>query len=165
MTGIPTNHIEDAHKLQADGVIELYEIVPAIGSGTFRFKNEADATWRGNLYAGLPVNFTNQEISAEHGIQPPKIMIGAPNLDLSMFKPLVHSGALDGGTLTKLRVLLTDLVEDNLIRETMVYQIRQVTGYVRNQITLQLALPSDGVGFTLPNRQYLPPDFPTVRLS
>ena len=146
-------------------MIELYEIVPAIGSGTFRFKNDNDLTWRGNVYTGLPVNFSGEQISAENGRSLPRIQIGSPNLDLSMFKPLINDGSLDGGTLTRLRVLLSDAVGNNLIRETLVYEIRQVMAYGRTSLTLQLALPSDGVGFTLPNRQYHAPDFPTVLLK
>lgn len=57
------------------------------------------------------------------------------------------------------------ILEDNLIRETLVYEIRQVASYGRTQLTLNLALPSDGMGFMLPNRQYVAPDFPTVLLK
>lgn len=165
MTGLPSSHIVDAHKLSADGLIDLYELVPAIGSGTLRFKGDQDVVWRGNLYTGLPVDFSGEQISAENGRSLPRIQIGSPNLDLSMFKPLVNAGSIDGGTLTRLRVLLTDVIGNYLIRETMVYEIRQVMAYSRTQITLQLALPSDGIGFTLPNRQYHAPDFPTVLLK
>lgn len=165
MIGIPTTHIDDAHKLDADGFVELYEVVPAIGSGTFRFSPDSDKTWRGNLYVGLPASLTGLEVSAENGVSTPRLIIGAPNLDLSMFKPLVFDGSLDGGTFTRYRVLLLDLLANNLIRETTIYEIRQVVLYTRTQLTLKLALPSDGLGFTLPNRQYLAPDFPSVLLT
>lgn len=165
MIAVPASHIVDAHQLTADGIIELYEVVPATGSGTFRFKNDNDVTWRSNLYLGLPVVFTGDQLTADNGYTPPKITIGAPNLDLSMFKPLINDGSLDGGTLTRLRVLLTDVLANNLIRETTVYEIRQVISYTRTQLQLQLALPSDGMGFTLPNRKYTSPDFPTVLLK
>lgn len=165
MTGIPATHITDAHKLTADGLIDLYEIIPAIGSGTFRFTPDNDKTWRGNLYTGLPVVFGGLEVSAENGHSTPKIVIGAPNLDLSLFKPLINDGSLDGGTFTRYQVLLADVLQDYLIRQTFVYEIRQVVNYTRTQLTLKLALPSDGFGFTLPNRQYLAPDFPSVLLS
>jgi phage-related protein len=164
MTRIPATHIADAHKLTADGIIELFEVVPAIGSGTFRFKADNDVTWRGNPYVGLPVVMSGDEVSADNGYSPPKVVIGSPNLDLSLFKPLVNDGALDGGTFTRIRLLLTDVIANALVREITVYEIRQVVNYTRTQLTLQLALPSDGVGFTIPHRQYLAPDFPTVLL-
>lgn len=164
MTAIPSSHIQDAQQLSADGVVELYELVPAGGVGTFRFKNDNDVTWRGNIYTGLPVAFSGDDISADNGRSPPKIMVGAPNLDLSLFKPLINDGTIDGGTITRIRILLADVLANNLIREVTVYEIRQVVAYTRTQITLQLALPSDGVGFSLPNRQFVAPDFPTVLL-
>lgn len=162
MTALPSSHIADAHKLSADGEIYLYELVPAIGSGTFRFKNDNDATWRGNTYTGLPVSFTGEELSAESGYSAPRMLIGQPDINLSMFKALVNDGALDGGTITRIKLLLTDLVNNNLVRYVTVYDIRQVLAYTRTQISLQLALPSDGITYTLPNRQFLAPDFPTV---
>lgn len=165
MTAIPSSHIQDAQQLAADAVIELFELVPAGGVGTFRFKNDNDVTWRGNTYTGLPVVLSGEDISAENGRGSLKMMVGAPNLDLSLFKPLINDGTLDGGTITRIRVLLADVLANNLIREVTVYEIRQVAAYSRTQISLQLALPSDGMGFVLPFRQYIAPAFPTVLLK
>lgn len=165
MTAIPASHIADAHKLEADGEVFLYELVPAIGSGTLRFKGDNDVTWRGNVYTGLPVTFSGEEISAESGFSSPKLTIGQPTLDLSIFKPLVFDGTLDGGTVTRIKMLLSDVTNNTLIRQVLVYEIRQVLAYSRNLITLQLALPSDGVNFVMPNRQYIQPDFPTVLIT
>ena len=165
MTAIPSSHIQDAQKLDADAVIELFELVPAGGTGTFRFKNDNDVTWRGNTYTGLPVVLSGEEISAENGRGSLKMVVGAPNLDLSLFKPLINDGTIDGGTVTRIRILLADVLANNLVRETTVFEIRQVITYTRTQVTLQLALPSDGIGFVLPFRQYLAPAFPTVLLK
>lgn len=165
MAELPASHIDDAHKLLADGEIYLYELVPLVGGGTIRFTNDNSITWRGNEYTGLPVSFSGDDISAESGHSAPKLTVGQPNLDISEFKPLIFDGALDGGTLTRIKVLLEDILANNLIRQTTVYEVRQVLIYTRTQISLQLALPSDGVTYTIPHRTYGPPDHPTVRLQ
>jgi len=164
VTTIPLDHIKDSHKLIADGRVELFELTPAGGTGVVRFKNDNDVTWRGNQYTGLPVALSGEKKSADTGLSMPKLQLGQPNVDLSMFKQLVYDGYLDNAIVLKITVLLDNLINDRLIREVNSYRVKRVEQYSRSQISMQLATLSDSLGFSLPYRTYLPPAFPSVQM-
>ena len=164
MSNLPAEHVTDGLKLNADGYVELFELNP-ISGGTFRFKNDNPVTYRGNEYAGLPVSFTDMTMSAQGAPTQPRMTIGEVNRDLSIFKPLVADGLLEGATVTYTRILLAQLQANSPVRETRVFVIKKVQGYSRSQISIQLATASDGLRFTIPHRQILPPAFPAVLIQ
>lgn len=164
MTDIPVEHIADSHKLQADARIDLYELTPSNGSGVVRFKSDNDVTWRGNTYTGLPLALTGEKKSIDSGLTMPQLMIGNGAVDMSPFKALVFDGYLDNAVIVRQVVLLDNLVNNRLIRESYTYRVKRVVDYSRLKITLQLATLSDSLGFSMPYRQYLPPGFPSVSM-
>ncbi len=164
VTPIPAEHIADAHKLTADGSLDLFALTPSNGSGVLRFKADNDVTWRGQTYHGLPVQFSSDGFSADRGAEQPKLTIGQTNIDLSLFKPLINDGALDGCVVVRYRVLLTHVLSNASIYEMFTYRGRRVESYNRSMVTLQLASLSDSLSFSLPYRQYVTPDFPAVNI-
>ena len=164
MTTIPTEHIVDSHKLNADGRIELFELTPSGGSGVVRFKADNTATWRGNEYTGLPLSLAGEKMSSDSGTSMPKLVVGNENVDLLVFKPLVYDGYLDNAVVLKLTILLDNLINNRLIFESMTYRVKRVEEYGRRKVSMQLATLSDSMGFQLPYRQYLPPAFPSVQM-
>jgi phage-related protein len=164
MAEIPAEHIQDSHKLVADGRVELFELTPSGGSGTIYFKADNTVTWRGHEYVGLPLTITGERKSADQGLTMPRLQVGSPDSNLSLFKPLVYDGYLDNAIVVKQTVLLDNLINNRLIREFMIYRVKRVERYSRTQILMQLATLSDSLGFNLPYRQYLPPAFPSVQM-
>jgi phage-related protein len=161
---IPASHIVDAHKLTADGRIDLFEMTPAGSTGILRFKADNDVEWRGNAYTGLPVTLSGEDKSATNGSAQPRMIIGQPNINLSFFKPLVYDEGFDGATIVKISILLADVLANNLIRQQTFYRVKRVESYSRTQINLILATLSDSLSFSMPFRQYFPPDFPAVQI-
>jgi phage-related protein len=159
---IPIQQINDAHKLTADAEIDLFDLVPSIGTGTIHFKSDGDVTWQGTLYTGVPLQFDGENYSASAGTPQPRLVIGQENSNLSAFKPLIFDGTIDGAVITRSHILLDDLVNNRLIRSVHYYRVRRVEAYSRYQITLQLASQSDSLTFSMPFRSYLPPAFPSV---
>lgn len=164
MPTFPSSQIQDAHKLIADGKLNLFELVPNDGSGTVYFKADNNVTWQGKTYTGLPLTFTGEKRSAQGASPQPNLTIGDQQVDLSPFKPFVYDGYLDGAVVTRHEILLDDLVNNRNVRATTFYRVRRVTGYSRSQIALQLATLSDSLGFSMPIRQYYPPAFPAVTM-
>jgi phage-related protein len=160
----PIEHVRDSHSLIADGEIFLFELTPSGGTGVLRFKADNTASWRGNVYTGVPLQVTGEKQSADSGLTMPKMVLGDPNSDLSQFKPLVFDGYLDNAIILRIRILLDDMLNNRLIREIDTFRVKRVEGYSRNQIQLQLATLSDSLGFSLPYRQFLPPAFPSVQM-
>ena len=164
MSSIPKEHVQDAHKLNADGNIDLFQLTPNDGSGTIFFKGDNDITWQGNDYEGLPLSFTGFKKSSDGSALQPKLTIGDGTINLSPFKPLVYDGYLDGGLVLHVELLLDNLLNNRNIRSERLYRIKRVPSYGSLAIELQLATASDALGFTMPHRQYTPPDFPAVSL-
>lgn len=162
MPTLPQEHIDDSHKLIADGRVDLFALSPAIGSTVF-FKPDNDVTWQGVFYKGIPCQLTGEQMSGE-GWKPPKLQIGQPDIDISAFKALLYDGYVDNATVVRYRVLREHLEDDLDIKVTQTYRVKRVEGYGRTQIILQLATISDALGFTMPHRLYLSPAFPSVRI-
>ncbi len=164
MVTIPAEHIADSHKLLADGIVELFEITPSGGSGTIYVKNDNNATWQGNTYTGFPISLSGEKRLSDTGLSMPKMTLGDGTLSLSPFKPLVYDGYLDNAVVVRKRLLLDNLINNRLIYEGSTYRIKRVEEYSRLRITAQLATISDSLGFSMPYRTYLPPDFPSVQM-
>ena len=161
---IPLEHIQDSHKLLADGRVDLFELTPSGGTGVIRFKSDNDVTWRGQTFTGIPLSVNGEKQDATGGLSMPKMTLGQDNIDLSPFKGLVYDGYLDNAIILRQTVLLDNLVNNRLIREMMTYRVKRVEQYSRTVIMLQLATLSDSLGFSLPYRQYLPPAYPSVQM-
>jgi len=164
MPQLPEEHIRDSHKLNADGLIELFELTPSTGSGTVRFKPDNSYTWRGDEYAGVPMQLSGEKRTAEEGNTLPRLTIGQENVDLSAFKPLIFDGSMDNATLVKIELLLDDMLNDRDIARRTTYRVKRVESYNRMMISVQLGTYSDSLGFKLPYRRFDQPGFPTVRL-
>lgn len=164
MTDIPASHITDSQLLSADGIVDLYELTPLVG-GTLYFKPDNTVTWLGNQYFGLPCAISGLDMSADKAASQPKLQIGQDNIDLSIFKPLVHDGYADGADLVYRRILLTNLLANANICEIRHFRVKRVESYSRASISLQLSTASDAITFTLPRQQYYPPAFPAVMLT
>lgn len=164
MSNLPIEHVNDSLKLTADGVVELFELTSLAG-GTLRFKNDNTVTWRGNEYTGLPVSFTDMDMTAQGSPTKPRMTVGEVNRDFSVFKPLVADGLLEGAVVVYTRILLTQMLANSLVRETKIFSVKKVTGYGRSQVSFELATSSDGLRFTIPHRQILPPAFPAVLIQ
>lgn len=160
---LPTEHIQDAHKLVADGRVELFALSPVAGS-TVYFKPDNDVTYQGIFYKGMPVSLTGEKMSSDAGWQQPKLQIGQPNIDISSFKALLFDGYVDNALVVRTTVLREHLEADADINRVRTYRVKRVEGYGRTQILLQLATVSDALGFMMPHRLYLPPAFPSVRV-
>lgn len=158
---MPATHIDDAMKLEADGIVDLFELQPMIG-GTIYFKPDNNVTWQGDAYVGIPMSLTGLNKSVDRVADQPRLVIGNEDIDLSIFKPLLFDGGLEGGTLVHRRVLLAHVIADTNISQDMVYRIKRPESYSRSKITIALSSASDAMNFTLPNKQYYPPAFPAV---
>lgn len=157
-----TNY-ENSQKLAPDAEIVLYELTTTTGATVF-FKPGPTMDYLGDTYESIPVSFSTEKRSAEGAAERPTISIGGDDLDLSVLKPSLFSGFVDGGTLTRHVVELEDVLANNNVKITSVYRIKQVKDYTRFQINLILARFSPSAQTTIPYVKYLRPAFTYVQL-
>lgn len=161
---IPSQHVADSHKLTADGRVELFELTPSGTAGTIFFKADNDYTYRTNEYTGIPVSITGEKKSSDVGLTMPRMIIGQPDIDISLFKPLVYDGYLDNAVIIRRAVLLDDMLNHRPIWELTTYRVKRVEEYGRTKIQMQLATRSDSLGFSMPYRTFVPPAYPSVQM-
>lgn len=164
MPSIPIEHITDTQQLSADAELDFYELTPAGQSGVIRFKNDNTMTWKGNEYFGIPVVLSGETFTSDGNMVQPQLVIGQTDIDLSVFKGLIYDGSLDGAKIERHRVLLTHALANQDIKTTRSYRVKRVDSYNTFQIVLALATFTVSGPSTMPFRQFLPPDFPFVRI-
>jgi phage-related protein len=163
VTSVPISHIDEAHKLIADGEVDLFDIYPLSG-GTVYVKNDNDVLWQGNNYEGLPVLIDGEKWSADTSTPTPRMTIGQDNLDLLPFKGLINDGYLDGAKVVRYRVLLNNIINNINIKEITSYRVKRIESYSRTKIVMILTTFSGAANQTIPFRQYIPPAFPWVEI-
>ena len=164
MQAIPTEHVTDSHQLVGEGRVDLFSLTPAGGSATVHFKADNTVTYRTVIYNGLPLQLSGERRNSDQGLSMPKLTVGQPDIDLSLFKPMIYDGWLDNAIIVRQIVLTNNMIANVNIKELRTYRVKRVEQYSRTQIILQLATLSDSLGFMMPYRQYLPPAFPSVKL-
>jgi len=161
----PQEHIAESQLLSPDAEIELYELTPSGSTAKIYFKNDNTVNWLGNEYTGLPLTFTGETFNAEGTAVQPQLMIGQPDVDLSMFKGLIWDGTLDNARIDRHKILLTHMINNQNIKQTLTYRVKRIDNYSASQITMALATFSVAGPTKMPFRLYIPPAFPFVRLS
>lgn len=164
MPSIPIEHVVDSQNLVADAELDFYELTPAGQTGVIRFKNDNPMTWKGNEYFGIPLVFSGEAFTADGNMIQPQLTIGQTDIDLSVFKGLIYDGSLDGAKIERHRVLLTHALANQDIKMTRSYRVKRVDNYSAAQIVLALATFTVSGPSTMPFRQFIPPDFPFVRI-
>lgn len=157
---LPQAQVVDAHLLHADGIVYLYELSPATG-GTIYLKADDSVVWQGHDYTGTAVQIDERQRNTDGTLSRPKLTLANP---LAVFSPLVANGALDNALLVEKRVLRAHIDADVGTFQSRSWRIRRVIALNRVNMSFELRDSLDGPKFLLPARQFMPPDFPTVRL-
>ena len=161
---VPLEHLQEATKLTADAVVDLFELTLSgtVSTVITRFKDGKTATWQGNLYENLACNITGVSRHSTEEKTRPTLTILNP---LGIFTATAFSGYLDGAKLIRRRVLRTHLENNINISEAQYWIVSRPSNIVSGQsCSLELRSAADGPDSFLPARRYMPPDFPFVKL-
>lgn len=169
---LPIEHAIDAQKMESDGIVDLFEI-HMISGARFYFKNNDRVDWQGKTYEGWAGQLAGVETNADEQEGRPTLIIanagndpqdGTFNIN-SLFSPFIESGALDGATVYRRRLLRTHLDADLNICQTRRWIAIRIANMDEQTLTLELRSPTEGTMFQVPARMYMPPEFPTVSIS
>ena len=159
----PTSHVEESLKLTPDAVVHLYEIRMRNNGGLVRIKDNETVTWQGMLFESCPIKITGDDRTAEGADARPTLTVVNP---YGLFTPYILAGRIEYAIVIRKSVLRENLLADVNIYEQRMWRIRRIVQLIAAQsITVELANMSDGPGFQIPVRQFLPPDFPAVTIS
>lgn len=159
---VPASHIEDAHKLDADGYVEFFQIALADNSGTLYLKMNSDMTWQGHTYEGTGIKLDGVGSYADDQVSRPKLNLFNPD---GIYSSLVDQGKLDNAIVTRIRVLKQDVDSNTNISRRQKWRISRIVTIKNPMIVCELRDMLDGQMFLVPGRMFIPPDFNAVSLS
>lgn len=158
---VPASHMEDGLKLDADGIVDLYQIILADNAGIIYLKKDHDVTWQGNHYEGTGVMLDGVAQHSDDEVSRPKFTIFNPN---GVYSYLLDRGMLDFATVVRYRVLKEHIDYDLPIYRRQQWRVSRIASVKNPAITLELRDILDGQNYTTPARMFIPPDFPLVSL-
>jgi lambda family phage minor tail protein L len=157
----PQSQLDDAQKLESDGMVELYEI-QLQPSGVLYLKNNNEVIYQGQTYEGTAIQIQGVIQSANDEVARPKLTVANT---LGVFSSAVDRGELDKATVIRRRVLRDDLVNDRPYYIDNSWVVSRVLSLNKHAIVLELRGQMDGQFFLFPPRMFMPPEFPQVSLS
>ena len=157
----PAAQLQDAVKLEADGIVDLFQIELTSG-GIIRVKDNESATWNGSLWEFLPVKLTGLAWSSDEQVARPTLVVANPEGAFSLH---VAGGAVDNAIVRRLRVLYDDFRNNRARYLEEVWYCSRVISLTRQTISLELRTLSDRVNAVLPARMFVPPEFNLVTLQ
>lgn len=158
-TSAPVTHIAESLKLSADRVVSLFEVRLRGIDHIVYFRDGATITWQGNQYEGMACSLTGESASSEgENARPTLTVINPANL----FAPFAAAGYFDLATVIRREVLQDDLLANVNVFQQRVWIVGRPTSVKHPVMSLELRSPLDIPGFTVPNRFYMPPEFPFV---
>lgn len=152
---------QDRVKLQADGVVHLFQI-DLRNSSTLYLKADDTLTWQGQEYEGTAIMLQGVSQSASEELSRPTLTVANPQ---GIFSQYVIQGVLEKSIVTRRRVLRNNILTDSNIYEQMTWYISRVISISKVSVSCELRNPIDGPTVLVPARMYVPPDFPSVSLT
>lgn len=159
----PYEHIVESQKLtDADAPVDLYQIVLKNLPVTFRFKNNNTVIWRGNEYEGMACSLVGDVRNADGEESRATLRVMNP---YGIFNKPAMNGDLDLAVVTRKRVLLNHLEGNVNIFEQRMWYVGRVAELISGQsVSLELRNMTEGPGYQIPVRMFIPPEFPLVTL-
>lgn len=161
-TDIPISQQHDAYALESKGYRDFYKLELLDASQAVMFLSPYDTIeWMGQTWETIECKLTDFAQNSTGEQSRPKFACVNPN---GIFSLWVERGALDGATLTRYQVLLSDLEAGVTAYTKRVWTVSKVLSLNNRMLTVELRSTLDGANFMLPARAYYPPEFPHVSL-
>lgn len=159
---IPLSHQREAYKLDAQGLVELFQIDLLSSAGSIYFTPYIDVTWKGSNWSSFPCTITDSGVQSAGENNRPKMTIANPD---GIFSGYVNSNVLDNAIISRYRVSPEDIATNSSIFMKNTWRISKVVSLNKNMIVLELRSALDGHNFKMPGNSFFPPDYPHVTLG
>ncbi|TPL42621.1 MULTISPECIES: hypothetical protein [unclassified Mesorhizobium] len=159
----PIEHMADSQKLTADGKVNLYEIQLKTEPVILRLSDTVTRTWQGQVWEMFGVQLSGEKRSADDEETRPSLQLINPE---GVFSTLVRQRLLDRATVIRYRLLREHYEGDVQIFQRRIWYISRIADVTAGQsITAELRVMTEGPNSRIPARQFIPPEFPMVRLA
>ncbi|TGT64095.1 MULTISPECIES: hypothetical protein [unclassified Mesorhizobium] len=159
----PLEHMQDAQKLTADGYVNLYEIQLKTEPVILRLTDSVSRKWQGQDWEMFGVQISGEKRSADGEETRPQLQFINPE---GVFSTLVRQRLLDRATVIRYRLLREHYEGDVQIYQRRMWWISRISNVTAGQtIAAELRVMTEGPNSRIPARQFIPPEFPMVRLG
>lgn len=157
---VPTTIHQEAFNLDSEAYIYLFKLV-LTDDTIVCISPKGEYTWQGDLYEEIPCNLTGVSRQADGSMSRPRFSIVNPS---GIFTSAVDTRILEGASLTRYRILSSDMNVSEDMSLANVMKVSRVASVSKQMIVLETRGALDGALFRLPYRTFHPPEFPHVRL-
>ena len=164
---LPESHREESMKLEARGIVELFQIEmrrPLDGTVlTLNISPTNEKTWQGIVWNNdTPCHIAETGFTSTGEVVRPKFSIVNPDGTWSRY---VHQKYADNAIVKRFRVLVPHL-EDNLnIYQLSSWRLSKIVSLSKNLVVAELRTLLDGQTFKIPADTFRPPKYPTVSVQ
>ncbi|ESY35772.1 hypothetical protein NKK48_01580 [Mesorhizobium sp. C386A] len=159
----PDEHMTESQKLTADAFVNLYEIQLKTEPVIMLLSDSVSRTWGGRNWEMFGIQLTGEKRSADGEETRPKLQLINPE---GVFSTLVRQRLLDRATVIRYRLLRAHFEGDVQIYQRRMWYVSRIADVTAGQsITAELRVMTEGPNSKIPARQFIPPDFPMVRLG
>lgn len=161
-TNAPTEHLQDALKLQGDALVDLWEVQLKTSGLIYRFWNGPTRTWQAKTFEGMACNLANEGTGSEGQNSRPTLTVSNPE---NLFGVFAAEGYFDLATFRRYRLLQTHLTNNQNISEQRIWICGRVLNSTDGVLQLELRSSTDTPAWKTPRRTYSPSDgYPFVML-
>jgi lambda family phage minor tail protein L len=158
----PVSHKQEAQKLTADALVDLFTVTLKNVPVVFRFKDGDEVTWMGQKFEGMACQLSGDNRSADGEESRPRLKVMNP---LGIFNKAAVKGQLDLAVVKRQRVLRRNIDNNVNIFEQRMWFVGRIPELISGQaISFDLRNMTEGANFQIPVRMYTPPEFPMVTL-
>jgi phage-related protein len=160
---IPGAQKSDAHALESKGLRALFRIeLRDEGFTTLYLTPHNTFNFMGRQWQSLPVQLSDVAHNSSGEMSRPKLTVANP---AGMFSLWVGAGYLQNAVVTYYEVLASDIDIGAWNYSRNVWIASKVLSLSRDVVVLELRTMLDGFNYTLPARNFYPPDFDHVSLQ
>lgn len=157
-------HDQEALKLEADGYIELFQIIlspPAHAVVNLYLSSKNTVNWQGTSWESYGVTLSDYRRDSSGELSRPKFSLFNPNGEFTRYG---HQGWIDGAVIKRYRVLKEHLDANANSFLLNTWRVGRILQLSNPAIILELRSVLDGQSFVLPGRAFVPPKFPSVSI-
>jgi lambda family phage minor tail protein L len=159
---IPLSQQVEAHKLEAQGLRELFKLQLKDGSNTVLYLTAHNQiSWGGQTWEEWPCKLTGYAQNSNGEKSRPKFTVANPE---GVFSLWVDQGATDGAILHHYTVQTSDIDSGSVVYMKNIWVVNKPVSLNKNMVVLECRSTFDGHNFKIPPRAFFPPDFPHVSL-
>lgn len=157
-------HLRESRSLQPSPYIDFFDIRvnPTVEATRLFLTSHPDITWNGQQWTNFPIELSGADLKTGGELVRPQLKLGNPQ---GVFSYAISASQIYSGTVRRYRVLRHHLDAGVVSYLTNFWDIGKVASLNRDYLVLELRSPMDRHDYTLPARQFFPPEFPYVKLN